>query len=95
MDEAQAAIDDQIDHDLIEQLHAEAETKLESIREEVEALNEQIRASTDSLGITLPDLPDPPEPALPYGGGLPPLVSSRWPWVEQCRALKARKDYGR
>jgi hypothetical protein len=91
---AQGALDEAIDEDLINALHAEAEAKLAGIREEVERINEQLRASTEHLGVTLPPLPLPPEPELPYRGGLPPLVSTAWPWAEQTRALKSRKAYG-
>ena len=92
--EAQEALDAAIDGDLIAALHAEAEAKLAGVRAEIDRINDQLRASTEVLGIELPDPPEPPEPELPEGGGLPPLVSSAWPWREQCRALIARKRYG-
>jgi hypothetical protein len=91
--EAQAELDAAIDADLIAALHAEAEAKLAGIREEVDRINDQLRASTEDLGVTLPALPMPPEPDLEEGGGLPPLISSAWPWLEQTRALIARKRF--
>ncbi|MCE3247477.1 MAG: hypothetical protein K0R41_1302 [Geminicoccaceae bacterium] len=76
--EAQEVLDEAIDEDLVAALHAEAETKLAGIRDEVERINAQLRASTENLGVSLPPLPDPPEPELPEEGGLPPLISSAW-----------------
>jgi hypothetical protein len=92
--EAQAALEDEIDADLIAALYAEAEGKLAGVREEIERINEQLRASTENMGVELPPPPEPPEPQLNEGGALPPLISSAWPWVEQTRALIARKRYG-
>jgi hypothetical protein len=93
-EEAQEVLDGAIDEDMIAALHAEAEEKLAGIREEIEKINEQLRASTDHLGVDLPTLSEPPAPNLPYEGGLRPLISSRWSWVEQTRALIVRKRYG-
>jgi hypothetical protein len=92
--EAQRALDEVVDEELIAALHAEAEAKLEGIREEVKRINERLRSATENLGVELPPLPEPPEPELPEEGGLAPLVSSSWPWVDQTRALIARKRYG-
>jgi DNA repair exonuclease SbcCD ATPase subunit len=92
--EAQEALDEAIDEDLIAALHAEAKEKLADIREEVDKINEQLRASTEGLGVELPPLPDPPEPELDEEGRLPPLISTSMPWAEQTRALIARKRYG-
>ena len=68
-------LDRAIDEDLIARLHADAEERIGTIREEIERINEQLRASTDVLNVDLPPLPDPPAAHLP-GGGLPPLISS-------------------
>ncbi len=93
VDEAQSALDDRVDSDLIETLHAEAEAKLADVRAEVDAINEQLRSATDTLGIDL-TLPEPPEPELPEGVKGKPIINSAWSWVEQTRALKRRKSYG-
>jgi hypothetical protein len=79
---------------LADLLHAEAESKLAGIREEIDRINEQLRASTEGLGVELPDLPEPPEPELDEGGRLLPLISTAMSWVDQTRALIARKRYG-
>ena len=76
-----------------ERLHAEAEARLDGVRAEIDAINDQIRASTEDLGVDLPDLPDLPEAI--EKGGLPPLISSDMPWAEQTRRLIARKRYAR
>jgi hypothetical protein len=91
--EAQAVLDATIDEELIAQLHAEAEAKLGEIQAQIDRINEQIRSSTEVLGVELPELPELPEADLP-GEGLPCLISSAWEWVEQTRALIARKRYG-
>ena len=91
--EAQAALDDAIDAELIASLHADAEAKLATIREEIDRINAQIRASTADLDVDLPQIPDLPETDLP-GGGLPPLISTAWDWAKNTRQLLARKRYG-
>ena len=83
-----------IDADLIAALHAEAASKLAGVREEVERINDQLRASTELLGVELPALPEPPEPELEEEGRLPPLISTAMSWVELTRALIGRKRYG-
>ena len=93
LDEAQAVLDQAIDADLIAALHAEAEGRLGEIRAEIDRINDQLRTSTEVLDVALPPLPEPPAAGL-SGGPLPPLISSAWGWVEQTKALKARKQYG-
>ena len=89
-DYAQAALDQQIDGDLLASLRAQAIEKLAGIQAEIDAINETLRAATSTLGIELP-APFEPEPELPDLDQGKPLVSSRWPWREQTRALIARK----
>jgi hypothetical protein len=60
---------------------------------EVDAINDQLRSATDTLGIALP-LPEAPEPELPEGVKGLPIIDSAWSWVEQTKALKRRKSYG-
>ena len=61
-------------------------------------MREQIRELNDALRIDVDpgDLPpiDLPGPVTPEGNGLP-LLDSRWPFTEQCRALIASKAYRR
>jgi hypothetical protein len=63
------------------------------IRAEIDRINDQLRTTTEVLDVALAPLPEPPEAEL-SGGPLPPLISSTWEWVEQTKALKARKQYG-
>jgi hypothetical protein len=93
VDAAQSALDARVDSDLIEALHAEAEAKLATIRAEIDAINDQLRSATDTLGIHLTP-PEPPEPELPDRVKGKPIIDSAWSWVEQTRALKRRKSYG-
>jgi hypothetical protein len=87
---AQDALDQQIDGDLLTSLRAQAIEKLAGIRAEIAAINETLRAETSTLEIELP-APFEPEPELPDRDQGKPLVSTRWPWHEQTRALIARK----
>ena len=87
---AQDALDQQIDGDLLASLRAQAIEKLAGIQAEIDAINETLRAATSTLGIELP-APFEPEPELPDLDQGKPLVSTRWPWHEQTRALIARK----
>jgi hypothetical protein len=89
-EDAQAHLDQLIDTDLLAQLRDQALDKLAGIQAEIDAINETLRAETSTLGIHLP-VPIPPEPELPDRDQGKPLVSSRWPWHEQTRALIARK----
>ena len=93
VDAAQSELEARVDSGLIEALHAEAEAKLATVRAEVDAINDQLRTATDTLGIYLSP-PEPPAPELPEGMKGKPIISTAWPWAEQTRALKARKAYG-
>jgi hypothetical protein len=92
--EAQAVVDQEIANALLARLYAEAESGLDTIRAEIDWINGQLRTSTDVLDDieVLPPLPEPPAPELKWGG-LPPLISSAMPWVEQTARLIARKRY--
>jgi hypothetical protein len=89
--EAQARLDERLDHEMLERLRADGKAKLETLRAEIEAINEAARASANILRLDLPD-PVVPTPVLPSVEGLP-VVSTRWSWAEQTRALIDRKRY--
>jgi hypothetical protein len=91
--EAQEVLDQSVDDSLIAELHAEAQSKIAGIQHEIDLINDQLRTATDTLGIEFPPLPESPEPEL-EGGGLPPIISTSWSWVDQTRSLIARKSYG-
>jgi hypothetical protein len=73
--EAQEELDQHVDDDLLVELHAKAEAKLAGVREEIEAINEQLRMATHGLGISF-ESPVLPEPELPEGVKGKPLLSS-------------------
>jgi hypothetical protein len=60
------------------------------LRAEIDAVNDALRVDVDNF-----DLPEPvvPEPELNGARSGPPLLDSRWPFVEQCRRLIASKAY--
>ena len=90
LDEAQAAVDEQLDTAHLDRLREVAEVRLQSMRTEIDAIN-------DALQIDPADfwLPTPIVPAAEDDRGTHPLplLDSRWPFVEQCRRLIASKAY--
>jgi hypothetical protein len=90
---AQQAIDDQIDADRLERIRAEASTKLETLREEIERLNEALSVACDDLNIELPDI-EVPEPEVELEEGRQALLSFDHDWVDATQALIERKSYG-
>jgi hypothetical protein len=89
--QAQARLDEQIDQEKLEQLRAEAMAKLETLRDEIDAINEALRAETGD-DFDLPSI-DVPQPELDRQINDLPLVDSDWAWVDQTLALKASKAY--
>jgi hypothetical protein len=89
--DAQAALDEQLGPDLLQRLREDAEEKLASLRDEVDALNEALWIDPD--GIQLPPMPDIPGAEL---NGTPfPLVGSKMEFAEFIHTLKERGAYGR
>jgi hypothetical protein len=89
--EAQAALESQIDQGALDDLKQQAEEKLEQLRDQIDELNRKLRLTTgDGIGLPEPQIPE--AEVFPESQGLP-LVSSAWDWVEQTRALIARKRY--
>jgi hypothetical protein len=91
LEQAQARLEEQIDREQLERLRAEAAAKLETLRDEIDAVNEALRAETgDDF-----DLPEAvvPEPELNGHVHGKPLIDSDWDWVEQTHALKDSKAY--
>jgi hypothetical protein len=93
--DAQQVIDDGLDGDR-EQILAAARVRLSRARALIDEVNESLQTSAGP-----DDLPafEPPEPDAPIGDALPSglgttLVSSRWDFADQCRALKGSKAYG-
>jgi hypothetical protein len=79
--EAQAVLDDQIDHNQLERLSSEAQAKLETLRQAIDAINDL-------------ELPNPPRgPQARTEGYGKPLISSEWDYTDQTRRLIAHKAY--
>lgn len=90
LEEAQAAIDEQMDQDQLERIRQEADAKLAELREEIDALNDALRVSAD--GIRLPAPPEIPAAEVAGSDGLP-LLDSGWSFAHQCRRLIDSKAY--
>jgi hypothetical protein len=86
---AQQAIDEQVDAELRGRIHAEAASKLTTVRAQVEEIRDSMRL--DAGDFTVPPIVVP-QPELNRSPPAP-LLSSRSPFAEQCRALKASKSY--
>jgi hypothetical protein len=88
--EAQQAIEDQMDPDRLLRIRRDAEERLATIREELDALNAAMRI--DANGFTLPELV---VPAAELNGGADglPLLDSGWSFADECRRLIASKAY--
>ena len=86
--DAQGRLHEVIGADRLAAFRAEAQTKLEGLRDQVAAMNTALRL--DASDLDLPDF-DAPEPVV--GETPEPLVSSEWSFADQCAALKASKDY--
>ena len=90
LEQAQAALEAQIDTEQLEAIRADAARQLEDMRRQIAELNEQLRI--DPGGIELPGF-DIPEAEADGTGALPPLLDSRWEFTEQCRRLIDSKRY--
>jgi hypothetical protein len=80
----------------IEDFKVGATERIEAIKTEIEERVSEADAQLAEMveAIELPDIPALPAAVLPESGTQACLVSSDWSWVEQTRALKARKTYG-
>jgi hypothetical protein len=90
IERAQAVIDAGLDSEHLERIRVEATANLEALREQIDALNNEMRI--DASDFDLP--PVPPVPEVRVNGHHPlPLLDSRWSFVDQVRRLKASKEY--
>jgi hypothetical protein len=87
---AQAAIDEQMDAGHLERIRTDAAARLETIRAELDALNDAMRVDADDF-----DLPEPVVPAAELDGQAHPLplLDSVWSFADQCRRLIDSKQY--
>jgi len=91
LDEAQAAIDAQLNPEIMAAVRAQAETKLSELRSVIDDLNEQLNIATDDF--TLPEI-EVPEPEIDEASERLALVSFDDDFVTATRALIERKRYG-
>jgi hypothetical protein len=90
-DACQGAVDEQTDQEHLDRIAGQANEMLETVREQIKALEEQIRI--DPGDYRLPPRPPMPEPEIAVEPDGLPLVDSAWPWAEQSRRLIASKAY--
>jgi hypothetical protein len=91
LDAALVVMNEQIDHERLGRIRAEATVKLDAMREQINALNDELRIDVDDF-----DLPDIEVPeADPSLGVAPdePLLDSGWSFVEQTSRLIDSKAY--
>jgi hypothetical protein len=91
-DLAQEALEGQLTDDQIATLRVVAVEKLEEIRAALRDLESTVGMAAGSLDIDLPEAVVP-EPEIDESLQGKPLISSSWSWVDQTRALIARKAY--
>src|SRR5262249_29557893 len=95
LDAALEVMNEQVDHERLGRIRAEAAVKLDATREQINALNDELRIDVDDF-----DLPDIEVPEADPSLGMTsdePLLDSSWTFVEQTRRLrdsKAYRDYG-
>ncbi|CAN5188487.1 hypothetical protein BH24GEM2_BH24GEM2_13840 [soil metagenome] len=88
---AQAQLTGTLDADFLDRLRTEAAATLVNLQQEIDTLNESLRQSVPD-SVFVPPIEIPESEVNESLHGLP-LVSSRWPWAEQTRALIQRKAY--
>jgi hypothetical protein len=89
---AKEILEDQLDGDHLARLRAEAETKLEELREQINKINEQLQLTTGD--IRLPRI-EVPQPEVDLDPDRQALVSFDLDWVAASRALIKHKSYGK
>ena len=91
-EEAQQAIDSQIDAESLAVLREEAAERLTELQSAIDDINERLRLSADRF--TLPVI-EVPEPEIEAEDDRHALVAFGDDWVEATRSLIERKSYGR
>ena len=90
-DEAQAALDQQIDQEHLEELRTEAADRLEELEATIADINERLRMAADER-FTLPPILVP-EPEINMDAPRRALISLDQDWIAATRALIKRKAY--
>jgi hypothetical protein len=89
--DAQEALAEQIDDDMLEEIRTEAAERLDELRDQIDDINEKLQIAADRF--TLPPI-SVPEAEVALDPVRQALVSFDHGWVEATRALKRRKSYG-
>jgi hypothetical protein len=90
LEAAQATVDEAVDQDHLDRLRNEAEANLTELREQLDAINDQLRLDGSDFDLPHIEIPE----AEAYGRAHPlPLLDSRWTFAEQCKALRDSKSY--
>jgi hypothetical protein len=90
MGRALEVINNNLDRERLGRIHAEAAEKLEAMREQIAAFNEQLRIDVDDFD--LPDI-EIPDADITLGLQPEPLLDSSLPFTEQCKRLIDSKAY--
>jgi hypothetical protein len=90
MDRALEMINASLDTARLGRIRREAAEKLDEMREQIDAFNEQLRIDVDDFD--LPDI-EIPEADVTLGLQPTPLLDSSWSFTEQCKALIDSKAY--
>ena len=90
--EANRALNEQLDHNRITDINERVDDEIDDINERLGELEEEMAEA--SLGVRI-DYPAAsiPGPSIDEALQPRPLISSEWSWSEQTRALRRRKDY--
>lgn len=89
--EAQQALEEQIDMQLLAQLREQAVERMTAIEPQLELVNQALREASTETEL---DLPQPIVPSAELNSKpCAPLVFSGWPFEQAARALIARKRY--
>lgn len=90
---AQEQLVDRIGADQMAAFRAEAQVKLDSLRDEIHAINTALQI--DARSLDLPGLGNLPEAQIDTDMHGEPLVSSSWSFSQQCHALIDSREYRR
>jgi hypothetical protein len=90
LEAAQATVDGAVDQDHLDRLRTEAEAKLTEWREQLDAINDQLRLDVSDFDLPPIQIPEAEVNSAPHPL---PLLDSQWSFAEQCQALKESKSY--
>jgi hypothetical protein len=90
MDQALEIINADLDQARLGRIRREATEKLDEMREQIDAFNEQLRIDVDDFDLPAIEIP---EADIDYYLQPKPLLDSFWSFTEQCKALIDSKAY--